>query len=399
MKSIIKMCRKIAFTLMKIYIKTLAFLTVVNTRKIMFISFHGRSYSDNPRAIYEELINDPSFEEFEFVWVLNNNVSHEIDNNRTIKVSYKSMRYFYHLVTCKYWVINCRMPEYLSIKKSQIYLQTWHGTPLKRLAHDIQVSENTTFFRSGLSFLEMTRAYDADVEKYNCMISPSSFTTEVFQSAFRISKDKLIETGYPRNDILSNASEEDVRTIKERFHIPLDKKVLLYAPTWRDNSYVAAGYEFQLLVDFHRWKEELGNEYVVIFKPHYLISNTFDLADLEDFVYSIPTTVDISELYLISDALITDYSSVFFDYAILNRPIYFYTYDLEQYKDELRGFYLDIYTDLPGCIYVEEVDMLLDIKNNVYDYDKTHEFNQRFNNMEDGKAAKRVIDIVFAKDV
>jgi len=97
-----------------------------------------------------------------------------------------------------------------------------------------------------------------------------------------------------------------------------------------------------------------------------------------------------------TDILVTDYSSVFFDYAVLNRPIYFYMYDLEQYKDELRGFYLDIYTELPGKIYEEESKLLVDIKNNIYDYSFLESFNQKFNAWQTGNCAQKVIDIVFS---
>ena len=254
--------------------------------------------------------------------------------------------------------------------------------------------DDTTFYRSGMNFEEMANTYDNDVSKYNYMISPSHFTTEVFQTAFQINKERLIETGYPRNDILSNYTKEDIVRIKQQMRLPSDKKIILYAPTWRDNSFNMQGYTFNLEVNFKKWYEILKEDYIVIFKPHYLIVNDFDLTGLEDFVYYVDPIVDISSLYLISDLLITDYSSVFFDYAILKRPIYFYMYDLEDYRDALRGFYLDIYHDLPGDI-IEDEDILLDkIKNSIYDYSKQSLFNQRFNNNEDGHASSRVIDIV-----
>ncbi|WP_285945265.1 CDP-glycerol glycerophosphotransferase family protein [Thomasclavelia cocleata] len=103
---------------------------------------------------------------------------------------------------------------------------------------------------------------------------------------------------------------------------------------------------------------------------------------------------NINDLYIISDMLITDYSSVFFDYAILKRPIYFYMYDLESYRDELRGFYLDVYKDLPGQIIEDENLLLEEIKQNNFDYDKLELFNLRFNNHEDGRASKRVLEIL-----
>ena len=153
-----------------------------------------------------------------------------------------------------------------------------------------------------------------------------------------------------------------IKSIKNKYHLPLDKKILLYAPTWRDNSYVASGYTFELQANFKKWKEVLGNEYVVVFKPHYLIINKYENdSELEGFLYSIPASAEINELYVLSDCLVTDYSSVFFDYAVLNRPMYFYMYDLDDYRDELRGFYLDIYTELPGTIYENEENMLMDM--------------------------------------
>ena len=193
---------------------------------------------------------------------------------------------------------------------------------------------------------------------------------------------------------LTNYTEEDVLNIKKKLGIPLDKKVLLYAPTWRDNSYITKGYTFKLEVHFDKWQKILGDEYVIVFKPHYLIVNDFDIDQYQGFVYFVEANEDISNLYIIADALVTDYSSVFFDYAILKRPIYFYMYDLIHYRDELRGFYLDIYHDLPGDIIEDENQLLEEIKKG-YDYQRLDKFNQRFNNHEDGKASKRVVDIVF----
>ncbi|MGN1344869.1 MAG: CDP-glycerol glycerophosphotransferase family protein, partial [Traorella sp.] len=116
---------------------------------------------------------------------------------------------------------------------------------------------------------------------------------------------------------------------------------------------------------------------------------------LQGFLYSIEANAEINELYVISDCLITDYSSVFYDYAVLNHPIYFYMYDLEEYKDELRGFYLDIYTELPGKLYEDENQLLTDIKQQNFNYENLNKFNQRFNHAQTGNCAQKVIDIVF----
>ena len=394
---ILRNIKKIAGKIIKVVYKLIYRFIPVDDKLVIFISFHGRGYSDNPRAIYEQIRKDPRFNDYRFIWFIKNHKKKNIKIDGAEIKEYFSIPYFYYMSKAKYWIINCKMPAYICKKDKQIYLQTWHGTPLKRLGHDIIAPEDTTFYRSGMSFEQMTKSYDIDVERYNYMISPNAFCTEVFQTSFRINKERLIETGYPRNDFITNATKEDVISLKKKYHLPLDKKIILYAPTWRDNSYVASGYTFELEADFHKWKEALGDDYVVVFKPHYLIINKYENDEtLTGFLCSVKAEAEINELYVISDILVTDYSSVFFDYAVLDRPIYFYMYDLDQYKDELRGFYLDIYTELPGKIYEEESKLLVDIKNNIYDYSFLESFNQKFNAWQTGNCAQKVIDIIFS---
>lgn len=363
-------------------------------KTILFISFHGRGYSDNPMALHQYISSNRQYQDYRCVFAIKNHKQKQLKIPNAKIIEYFSISYFFYLARSKYWIANCKLPKYVLKKDSQIYLQTWHGTPLKKLAHDIEVPEGTTFYRSEMSVEEMRSTYDNDVSKYNYMISPSAFTTKVFQSAFAIDRKRLIETGYPRNDILSNYSDQNIKSIKTALNLPKNKKIILYAPTWRDNSYNLKGYTFKLEVDFKKWQEILGQDYIVVFKPHYLIVNDFDLAAVKDFVYYVDPQEDISKLYLIADLLVTDYSSVFFDYAILKRPIYFYMYDLENYRDELRGFYLDIYQDLPGEIIETEDQLLKNIANEQYDYKRLEIFNKRFNNHEDGNASKRVVEIL-----
>jgi oligoendopeptidase F len=122
---------------------------------VIFISFHGRGYSDNPRAIYEEMIKDDYFKDYKFIWFIKNHKSKDLDIPKAKIVEYTSLAYFYYLSRAKYWIINCKMPTYISKKDSQVYLQTWHGTPFKRLGYDILKSEDMTFYRSGLSYEKM----------------------------------------------------------------------------------------------------------------------------------------------------------------------------------------------------------------------------------------------------
>ena len=394
----VNMIKKILGKMIRLLYKMVYRFIPSDPKTILFISFHGKGYSDNPAAIYEYMRNDEAYQDYKFIWA----IKHHKSKNLTIEgakiIEYFSLPYFYYLARSRYWFVNCKLPGYVLKKKEQVYLQTWHGTPLKRLGRDIVLEdENATFYRSKMSAEEMYKTYDVDVAKYNYMISPNPFCSKVFPSAFGINKERLIETGYPRCDVLVNTKAEDISKIKQKYGIPQDKKVVLYAPTWRDNSFVAKGYTFKLQVNFAKWKEILGEEYVVIFKPHYLIINDFDMEAYKGFVYEIEASADIAQLYLISDILVTDYSSVFFDYAILNRPMYFYMFDLEEYASELRGFYFDIYKDLPGEVIRDENILLARIANNEYDYKKLEQFNQDFNIWHDGTGSKKVLKKVFSK--
>lgn len=390
---ILRIMKKMAGILVRWGYKLTYKLIPVDPRLVIFISFHGRGYSDNPRAIYEQMRQDPAFRGYRFVWCIKHHKKKNLHIPGAKIVEYFSIPYFYYLSRAKYWVINCKMPMYISKKPNQVYLQTWHGTPLKHLGHDIEAAPDMTFYRSGLNYEQMCHTYDVDSARYNGMIAPNKFCMQVFPHAFHVEPDKLLETGYPRNDFLSNYTNKDIKRIKEKYSIPENKKVILYAPTWRDDSYKAGGYTFKLQADFRKWKEKLGPDTVVLFKPHYLIVNEFkDDPQLQDFLISVPADADIRDLYVVSDAMVTDYSSVFFDYGILRRPVYFYMYDLDTYASDLRGFYIDIHKDLPGDIYEKEEDLLEAIHQNKFDASRYDAFNALYNNKEDGKASERVVN-------
>ena len=142
------------------------------------------------------------------------------------------------LIRAKYWITNYRVPDHVWPQKDQVYVQCWHGTPLKRLGYDLETSENAID-----SIADIRKKYAMDAEKFNYILSPSGFASEKFTSAWNLKEtkmeDKVMEIGYPRNDFLINHTQEDIRMIKEKLEIPEDKKVILYAPTWRDNQHEA----------------------------------------------------------------------------------------------------------------------------------------------------------------
>jgi CDP-glycerol glycerophosphotransferase len=211
----------------------------------------------------------------------------------------------------------------------------------------------------------------------------------------------MLNTGYPRNDILHSPDRDQIAAIiRRRLGVPGDKKTILYAPTWRDDDYYDKGqYKFKLHLDLDMMRQRLKDEYVILVRTHYFIADSLDLGDLSEFVYNVSKYDDISELYLMSDILITDYSSVFFDFANLKRPMLFYTYDLEKYRDVLRGFYIDIEKELPGpLVYTtnEVIDAIINIEAIKKEYkDRYEKFYSRFCGWEDGQASQKVVESVF----
>jgi len=351
-------------------------------------SFFGKSYSDSPKYIYEYLCkNYPG--KYRFIWVVN--PSTKIPYHPT-KVKRFSIRYCYYLARCKYDVFNVRQPEWMRKREGNVFLETWHGTPLKKLVFDQEeVMGASPLYKA--QFYKQSRSWDY-------LVAANKFSSEAFRSAFLFDKE-MLEYGYPRNDILHSDNKEELAAdIKRKLHIPLNKKTILYAPTWRDDEYYGPGqYKFALKLDLHLLKKELGNDYVVLLRTHYFIADSLDVTGLENFAYNLSKYDDISELYLISDLLITDYSSVFFDYANLRRPILFYTYDLDKYRDMLRGFYMSIENDVPGPLLFtneEVVEAVRNIDDITTQYQEKYDvFYERFCSLEDGHAAENVAKRVF----
>ena len=214
-----------------------------------------------------------------------------------------------------------------------------------------------------------------------------------FNSAKDIEQDFDMQPEYC-NSCICQRLETHFEQMKNKLGISgIKKKIILYAPTFRDNQHESGtGYVYRTEVDFDKLQEALSDEYIILFRPHYFVANQFDFTKYRGFIYDVSDIDDVKELYIISDLLITDYSSVFFDYAILKRPILFYMYDLEEYADDIRGFYLDL-KELPGPIIQNEEDLIRVIKTGNPDASLTYpNFNKKFNSLEDGNASRRVIE-------
>lgn len=369
----------------------------IDEKLIIFSAFAGSSYTCSPKAIYEYIVKDPKYKSYKFVWAFKKpeEKAKYFNDERTTIVKYNSKEFFEKLSQAKYWVFNFKTPEYFIKKQEQIFIQCWHGTPLKRLGCDIEIEKGN----KATELKDIHKSYIDDAKKYDYFISPSKFATEKFCSSFGLNKlnkeNIIIEKGYPRNEYLFKFKQEEVNEIKKKINIPKNKKVILYAPTFRDNQYQAGkGHTYKLGINLLRLKEELDEDYIILMRLHYLVSNNIDVSQFKNFVYDVSDYEDINELYVISDLLITDYSSVFFDYANLKRPILFYMYDLEEYKNNIRDFYIDL-DELPGLIVKNEKDLIVNIKNiesiNKEYASKYKDFRNKYNYLDNGEVTAKVV--------
>jgi len=364
-------------------------------KTVVFESFLGRQYSCNPRAIYEYMCKN--YPDYQLYWSIDLNYADSFENLKTIERF--SLKWFWKIARAEYWIFNSRLPTWVLKPKRTKYLQTWHGTPLKKLVFDVE-----EVYMPGTTTEKYKQNFYTESRNWDYLISPNRYSSEIFKRSFRFEK-KTLEQGYPRNDVLYRGNQPaNIEKIKKILGIPLDKKVILYAPTFRDNQFYKSGkYKFELPIDLTKLQKRFSDNCVLLLRMHYLVAENFDLKPFKGFAYDFSNRTDINDLYLVSDLLITDYSSVFFDYANLQRPIAFYTYDLEDYRETLRGFYFDLVKNAPGPLIKNNTELtnILDefIKQGkLENYQAIYEeFYQKYCYLDDGDATKRVVEKLLSR--
>lgn len=353
---------------------------------IFFEAWKGRQYSDNPRAIFEELQRrgDPR----ECVWAVQD-LSVEVPDGVT-RVLVGGRDYYRHLARSRWVISNDSMPPHYVKRDGSRYGQTWHGTPLKRIGFDI---ENIQM--ANKNYLVQ---FAKDVAKWDALVSPNAFSTEILRRAFRYDGE-ILEIGYPRNDIFHRPelAEPQAAATRRRLGLPEGKRVILYAPTWRDNDYNASGrYQFTMKLDLERLYRAFGDDAVLLIRGHQLVSSNVDSTMFGGFVRNVSSYPDIRDLYLVADVLVTDYSSVMFDFVNTGRPILFFTWDLEEYRDNLRGFYFDFEAEAPGPLLLDSSEVIDALERldevSAEHADRYAAFRAKYTELEDGRASERFIE-------
>lgn len=308
----------------------------INKKQIMFESMWGKKYSCNPRYFYEYI--DKNYPDWKCIWSLND--EHVPIQGNGIKVRRKSLKYYYYLATSKYFVNNGTFFHKFIKRNKQKQIQTTHGMYYKTAGMDIDGVYETE---------ESKQEYMKNTSLWDYMTIQSQFFIKIMNSAFGYFNE-FMKFGFPRTDILyTKNNTKDIEKIKNKLNIPLDKKIILYAPTWRVVD------DFELKLDLKSFEESLSDEYILILRLHHVTVTNWNKLE-NRFIYDLSKYESVEELYLISDILITDYSSTMFDFSLLNRPIILFAYDLDEYENTRKSYY-NLKENTPGPIFYTSKDV------------------------------------------
>lgn len=313
-------------------------------KKIAFMSYGGRNYNDSPKALYKAICSDSTFDEYELVWFFVNPENFDIPRGRKIKVD--TISYFLEIMTASIWISNSGMDRGIGLKTKKILdVNTFHGSPIKKMGEDIKTNLGFKFRSSNKS----------DVFSIRC--AQSTHDLKIFKELFHADDKNFLLCDLPRNDALLQYTDEKISSIKHTLGISSDKKVILYTPTFRDYAWngVMENY-ISPPISLEKWENLLSDKYVLLIRAHYAITAALKIRN-SVFCIDVSNYPDINDLYIISDIMISDYSSTFVDYSILNRPMFCFAYDLDEYKTK-RGIYDEIFNELP-CRIDENEDSLL----------------------------------------
>lgn len=366
--------------------------TSIKPHQILYQVRDGKSITDSPYAIFLGLNAHETFSNYQHIWVVDHpdtlvfyQEKFKVFQNVSFVIK-ESNEYLKALTESKFLINNATFPAYFTKKPQQIYINTWHGTPLKHMGFDVKNnlkgSQNT-----------MKNFLASDY-----MISPNAHTTNIFKHAFKLDglySGEILEIGYPRIDLTINTTANEAREYLAE-HLNLKKNpIILYCPTWRgknvndpENSLLNIFEEIKLL------NQKLPHQVLVKVHP-FVYSKAKEMPELKP--YLVPDFLDTNQLMPAVDLMITDYSSIFFDFLVTDKPIVFYVPDLDKYQNE-RGVYIDLCA-LPGPVADNIQDVITLVSNESYKdadvQEKYAKFKHNFVNYENGSVTERLIESVF----
>ncbi|NHC14094.1 CDP-glycerol glycerophosphotransferase family protein [Motilibacter sp. E257] len=349
--------------------------------RVVYNSFNGR-YSDSPRAVHEALLEQAP--DAEHCWL--SDPEHAATFPATVAtVEIYTPEAVRALESADLVVSNSHLEMDWAKRPGATYVQTWHGTPLKRIHADV------LWGPPGL-----LEHLSEDVDRWDVLLSPNAYSTQVLRGAFRW-EGEVLETGYPRNDVLRSPGADDIRRrVRRELGVEEGQTAVLYTPTWRDDAFWEGAVDADpLALDVDAATAELGPDVVLLVRLHYKLTGRMR-PRTSPRVRDVSHHADVAELYLAADAMVTDYSSTMFDFAVTGKPLVLFAYDLERYRDELRGFYFDPTADPPGPVVTTSdalVEQLRDVERGHREHAAAYaRFRERFCHLDDGHATERFVD-------
>ena len=367
------------------FLNVMRFFIRPQPKTMLFSSFGGRNFDDSPKAIFQEVCAREEFRDWRLIWAFVQPDAFSVPRAEKIKID--TMRFFMALLYSKVWVSNSGMTRGITIKrKDVIRVETWHGSALKKICGDEH--QNTIGGKK-------KKKGPLDARTIRCV--QSEYDRDLFARLFHAEKDAFLKSGLPRNDALLRYSKEDMLRVRKALGIPDGKKVILYTPTYREylidenkDMFIAPP------MDLEKWRKLLGGQYVLLMRMHYAVTAAMNLKE-DGFVYDVSKYPNLNDLYVIADLMISDYSSTFFDYSILDRPMLCFAYDLAEYEEK-RGLYMKLQDVLPCPVDQDEdtlIHHILHLDEQAY-AEKTKEFHRRFVPYA-GAASKMVVDEIIRR--
>ncbi|MBR4239721.1 MAG: CDP-glycerol glycerophosphotransferase family protein [Prevotella sp.] len=364
--------------------KVITAYSPLKNNKYFCISMSGNSYGDNIKCLSNYIsYYDP---EAEIVWAFSPSFFSKADcPYKSVKLY--SYKYYFHILTSKYILSNARLNQrMLHKRKGQVYLQTWHGTALKRLGTDVKTRK-----RGWLQRVLSPNVFQFDVNNTDIMISGSKFMTNIFRNSFHFN-GPIYETGTPRNDIFFEKHPEYKDRICKRYGIDNDSQIILYAPTFRSNGSFEY-YDINSETVIKAWEKKTSRKCVFLVRLHpNLMCRSNEFSQLFPNAINVSAYPDMQELLYASDLLITDYSSSMFDFMYTYKPVLLYIPDKESYD---RGFYFNI-EDLPFIIISNNGQIINTISSfDLLAYKKSIDlFNIGIGSVENGTASEQIYQLL-----
>ena len=365
--------------------KILSMCFPIKNDKIVVVNYNGKGFGDNPKYIISKLLEDYN-KSYDIVWLVNDVEKYKTEFPQQITlVKNESFKALKELSTAKIWIDNTRKRFYPPKRKQQIYIQTWHaGVGMKKTGKDTQNTDKASI-----------KIAMKDTKMSDLMISNSKYRSDIYRNSF-LYEGKILEKGIPRNDIIINHEKELEGKVKEKIKIKEDTKIVLYAPTFRKSNDMSI---YSIDVDrlIKSLKQRFGEKWLLLVRLHpYLSDFKFDFLNSKK-VIDVTKYNDLSELLTICDVVISDYSSLIFDFSITKKPVFLYAKDYNKYY-EIEGLNFTK-EELPFKMATSFDELL----NNIQEFDENmyisnlFEFNKRVGLNETGESSKLIKEFIDSK--